>query len=661
MDIVYLDFETYYSATYSLSKMTTQEYIMSDEFEAMLLSYKINNEPTRVLVSPTQADLLALGLDKCVVVAHNAGFDVGILSMRYGIKPAFIFDTLGAARSLGFSAISGCSLDALAKTMRKLYPQIPTKGTAVKRMLGLHMSDLTPAELAEYSEYCKTDTDICAILSKHLMELIPEDEARFQDMILRCATEPVIEIDRPLVEAELTRIMERRDNLQQRLSHVLGSTMEEALLTIMSNAKFADALVKVAEENGCPSDNIVPWKISGKTGKQTHAFAKTDQAMQDLLEHPVEDIAMLAATRMGLKTTTEHTRLERFLKLSKFNALSIPYNISGAHTHRLSGASGINLQNLPAGDGRVQGQSDAARRSLVAPEGKILISGDSKQIETRILAYIVGDMQALEDFANGLDPYVTMAASIYGIPYEVLSSELISDDPAIRSAAKVKRQIGKSARLGCGFQLGPAGFVNYCKVISKIDISEEEANDIVARFRATNPLMVQFWATCKDVLMKMEMGHKGYFGGPNNDLFYYNGMDSVGGARVPSIRMPDGMKLYYNNLEWVKSTKFEGMTMVYTHFKRAAAIKHGIYGGKLTENLVQALAFALMKYQGVLLQDNGFRIAANTHDEYTTVVPQEQVTKRVSMMKKIMDTAPEWLPGCPLGSDIGYAKSYADC
>ena len=337
MDIVHLDFESYYGAAYSLSKMTTQEYIMSDEFEAMLLSYKVNNEPTKVIVSPTKADLLALNLDKCVVVAHNAGFDVGILSMRYGIKPAFIFDTLGAARSLGFSAISGCSLDALAKTMRKLYPEIPVKGTAVKRMLGLRIADLSPSELAEYSEYCKTDTDICAVISEHLMNLIPEDEARFQDMILRCATEPVIKIDKPLVQSELLRIMERRDGLQQRLAHVLGSTMEDAMLTIMSNAKFASALVAVADENGYPSADIVPWKISAKTGKQTHAFAKTDQAMQDLLDHPVEDIAMLAATRMGLKTTTEHTRLQRFLKLAEFDALSIPYNISGAHTHRLSG------------------------------------------------------------------------------------------------------------------------------------------------------------------------------------------------------------------------------------------------------------------------------------------------------------------------------------
>jgi DNA polymerase len=289
------------------------------------------------------------------------------------------------------------------------------------------------------------------------------------------------------------------------------------------------------------------------------------------------------------------------------------------------------------------------------------VSGDSKQIETRILAYIVGDMQALEDFSNGLDPYVTMAASIFGIPYEVLNSDLASDDPEVRAAAKIKRQIGKSARLGCGFQLGPAGFVNYCKVISKVDISEAESNDIVARFRATNPLAVQFWATCKDVLMKMEMGHKGYFGGPKNNLFYYDGVDSVGGVRVPSIRMPDGMKLYYNNLEWVPSTKFEGMTMVYTSFKRAAAIKYGIYGGKLTENLVQALAFAVMKYQGVLLKDNGFTIAANTHDEYTAVVPEADVAKWVSRMKTIMDTAPVWLPGCPLGSEVGYAKSYADC
>jgi hypothetical protein len=355
MNIVHLDFESYYSATYSLSKMTTQEYIMSDEFEAMLISYKVNNEPTKVIVSPTKEDLLALNLHKCVVVAHNAGFDVGILSLRYGIKPAFIFDTLGAARSLGFSSISGCSLDALAKTMRKLYPYIPTKGTAVKRMLGLRMADLSEAELAEYVEYCKTDTDICAILSGHLMKLLPEDEARFQDMVLRCATEPVIEIDKELVESELTRIMKRRDSLQDRLAHVLGSTTEEAMLSIMSNAKFADALVKIAEENGHPSHDIVPWKISAKTGKQTHAFAKTDQAMQDLLEHPVEDIALLAATRLGLKTTTEHTRLQRFLRLAEFKALSVPYNISGAHTHRLSGCVvGDTMITCLTSDGEVQ-------------------------------------------------------------------------------------------------------------------------------------------------------------------------------------------------------------------------------------------------------------------------------------------------------------------
>lgn len=352
MDRVVLDFETYYSSTYSLSKMTTQEYIMHPEFEAMMMSYKLNDEPTRVLISPTQQDLESLGLDKCLVIAHNAIFDVSILSLRYGIRPLFIVDTLGAARSLGFSTISGCSLDALAKALTPVIPDMPTKGTAVKRMLGLRMANLTAAEVADYAAYCATDADICALLADHLMNLLPAKEAQFQDLILRCATEPFMKIDKDTVSVALDEVLARRDGMQERLSHVLGTSMEETLMAIMSNQKFAAALEAVARENCYPVDDLVPYKISSTTGKRTHAFAKTDQGMMDLLDHPVEDIAMLAATRMGLKTTTEHTRLQRFLKLAEFDALSVPYNISGAHTHRLSGCVvGDTMITCLTGDG----------------------------------------------------------------------------------------------------------------------------------------------------------------------------------------------------------------------------------------------------------------------------------------------------------------------
>ena len=351
-------------------------------------------------------------------------------------------------------------------------------------------------------------------------------------------------------------------------------------------------------------------------------------------------------------------------------ALAVPvYDILNAGPrHRfvangkvIHNSNGINLQNLPAGDGRVAGQANTARRSLEAPDGYMLVSGDSKQIETRILGYIAGDRQALKEFEDGLDPYLTMAASIYDIPYEQLAADLESDDPEIYAAAKLKRQIAKSARLGCGFQLGPAGFVNYTRVMSKIDISEDNANEIVFKYRRNNPHITNLWAICKDVLIAMMDGKKGYFGGLDDKLFYYDGSDTIGGKRVATITLPDGYKLCYYDLRYAESKKFDGLTMVYTYYKGNSAITAGIYGGKLVENLVQALAFAVMKFHGLqLVQDYNFKIVSNTHDEFTACVSIKNTEKAAAIMKHVMNKPPYWLPDCPLGSDVGYAKSYAD-
>ena len=354
MDIVALDFETYYAKDYGLRILTTQEYIMSDRFEPLLLSYKRNGGATQIIREPTQFDIDALELDKCIIVAHNAIFDASILSLHYNVRPAYIFDTLGMARALGFGSISGCSLGALAVSLRDVIPNMPQKGKEVVNMLGLRASDLTPTQWAAYSEYCKTDTDISWLFLKHFLPLIKKHECDYQDMIIRCATEPRIIINGEIIQDKLVELIERRESMATRLGDVVGVSNDDVLKTIMSNARFAEALTKLARMNGHSSENIVPMKLSAKTGKMTYAMAKTDAGMQELLEHHVEDIALLAATRLGLKTTTEHTRLEKFLSLSKLGALSIPYNISGARTGRLSGCVvGYTMITCLTGDGYV--------------------------------------------------------------------------------------------------------------------------------------------------------------------------------------------------------------------------------------------------------------------------------------------------------------------
>jgi DNA polymerase I-like protein with 3'-5' exonuclease and polymerase domains len=122
--------------------------------------------------------------------------------------------------------------------------------------------------------------------------------------------------------------------------------------------------------------------------------------------NPVLDA--LVAARLGLKSTIEETRLEKLIALAQFDTPSVPAKISGAHTHSLSSDDGINMQNLPSG--RIDGQTDAMRVAIEAPEGCVIVAGDSKQVEARTLAYEANQRDLLHLFATGGDPYVDVAA-----------------------------------------------------------------------------------------------------------------------------------------------------------------------------------------------------------------------------------------------------------
>lgn len=338
MLIITLDFETYYTPQYSLSKMTTEEYIRSDLFEAIGVSAQVDDgipEWFTGSMQETKNWLQKYPWADAMLVAHNAMFDAAILSWRFDVHPRIIADTLSMAR-----ARHGVSVGGSLKKLAEQY-QIGVKGDEVINALGKRRLDFTPEDLARYGEYCRNDTALTYKLFDIFMETFPKAELKLIDLTLKMFTEPVLDLDALKLEQHLTDIVERKDAL---LAKVAGDPAT-AKANIMSNPKFAELLRGLNVEP--------PTKISPITKKETYAFAKTDEGMKALLEHEDVEVQALVGARLGVKSTLEETRTARFISIAGRGLLPIPLKYYAAHTGRWGGClvadTGVVVFNIQNG------------------------------------------------------------------------------------------------------------------------------------------------------------------------------------------------------------------------------------------------------------------------------------------------------------------------
>jgi DNA polymerase III epsilon subunit-like protein len=389
MDIITIDMETYYDREYSLSKMTTEAYVRDPRFEVVGVAIKVNGFPTDWYSGSDPGKFLRqLNYRDKAILCHNTAFDGAILSWHYGIRPKLWLDTLSMARPLHGSTI-GVSLKALAT-----HYGLGEKGDEVLRTLGMRRADFTPEAMARYAEYCVKDVDLTYALFRKLAKGFPSQEIQLIDTILRMYTEPSLVLDTELLSKHLDEVVARKQALLDSFGQA-GDDDTKSLL--MSNEKFAAYLRDCGVEP--------PTKISKTTGKLTYAFSKTDSAFTSMVEHPDERVSTAVAARLGVKSTIEESRTRSLLGVASRGPLPIMLNYYGAHTGRLSGGDKMNLQNLPRGG--------ALRRSLCAPDGKLLVACDSSQIEARVVAWLAGQSDLLEAFAQGRDVYSEFASAVY--------------------------------------------------------------------------------------------------------------------------------------------------------------------------------------------------------------------------------------------------------
>lgn len=409
--ILTLDFETRWdSKEYTLSKMTTEEYIRDKRFTCFGVCTHLygSDEPVRWVGGSGLREYFS-GIDwgRTAVLAHNAQFDVSILEWRYNARPAFIFDTLSMARALRGVEV-GNSLAKLAADFG-----LPEKGRAVHSTNGLE--EITPEIERELAEYCKHDVALCEAIFDRLIPGYPKQELRLIDMTLKMYTRACLRLDKDMLIQALSEEGARREGLLRKLG------IEESELA--SNLRFAELLAGMGVEP--------PKKISKTTGKETLALAKNDAMFQALLNGDNEDVALLCEARLKVKSTGERTRAQRFLDIAQRGPLPVPLSYFGAKSGRWTAAKGsaINMQNLKRGS--------FLRKAIMAPKDHVLVVGDLSQIEPRVLAWYADYEDLLGIFRSGQDAYAAFGAQMFGIPG--LNKK---EHPDLRQSAK-------SALLGC--------------------------------------------------------------------------------------------------------------------------------------------------------------------------------------------------------------------
>lgn len=610
MDLITLDFETYYDKKYSLKKLTMEEYIRDPKFQVIGVGIKVNNEKTEwASGSKKEIQKYLQGFDwqNSMVVAHNTLFDGAILNWCYGIDPRVLVDTLCMSRALHGVATSA-SLQALAERYG-----IGEKGTEVVEAEGKRRSDFTEEELSRYGDYCINDVELTyKLFSIFIAEGFPKQELRVIDMTLRMFTNPTLEVDSDLLHEHLMTIKKNKQNL------LISSGIHKD--DLMSNQKFARVLETFGVEP--------PKKISPTTGKETFAFAKSDEQFIKLLEHPNEKVKKLVDARLGIKSTLEETRTQRFIDIGSRGKLPIPVRYYAAHTGRWGGDDKINIQNLPSRGPNAK----KLKSSILAPEGYKLIDADSSQIEARVLSWFAGQDDLTNSFARGEDVYKKMASIIYSVSEEGVTKE--------------QRFVGKTTILGAGYGMGSIKFQAQLKNYG-FDMDIDEARRVINIYRETNWKINQLWRDCQNMLRYMVNGDN------YNIATHLEGVVQV----IPkdkAILLPSNLLLRYDNLKAQPTDK----GAEYMYKTRMGYIK--IYGGKVVENLCQALARCIIAEQMLQIRKK-YTIGLTVHDSIVACVKEEEVEEAQRYMEACMRQTPPWAKGLPLDCESGVGKNYGEC
>lgn len=602
-----MDFETFYDRkqSYDLKSLSITEYVRDSRFWPLGLAYRfLDDEKTHWLGGNHAVEAWVRSVDwaNTVVVAHNCKFDGAILAWRFNVRPFAWMDTMALAKAVVGENVSSHSLKRLAE-----YLGLAAKGEISCEGI-LHPSQ---EQLAALGEYCKNDVKLCKGIYEKLIPQFPQGQLWHIDWTVRAFVEPKLRLDEGVLEKGVSDEKRRREEIIEK------SGVDKA--TLSSNKRFAEHLRNAGM--------AVPTKISGRTGKAIPAFARTDDGLGKL----ATAVPDLYAARIAAKSNLLETRGESLLAVAKTGYFPFDVGFSGAvQTHRYSGGSGAggNPQNFT--------RNSFLRSAVCAPEGYALVVGDFAAIELRILSWLAKEPCLIGKLLDDEDVYSDFASLKYG--------------RRITKADKAERQFGKCSILGLGYNMGAKKFKLTVKTQIGMDISEDDAWKTVDLYRRTYFNVPKLWEQAHSLLPLIATGKVG--------CLWFAPFIKV---RKSALVLPSGLEIKYPNLRSMvvqgrNGPQTEWIYDIYHKVYEAEPTK--LYGGKIIENICQALAGELCKEAIARAESVGMRCVGQVHDEIITIMPMGKEKFNREVLKQAMERSPRWMPMLKLKAEVGYGQNW---
>ena len=626
--IVSIDFET--RSAVDLRKTGVYIYADDDSTDIWCMAYAFDDEEPKLW---TPADPIDVRLEDYIVEggklrAWNANFERviwnKIMVERYKwprTRSSQWFCTMAQASAMGLPRALGQAADVLGVEQQKdktgqglmLRMARPRKTKAD----GTHTWWNTPDKMQALFDYCLQDVRTEVSVAERLIEM---DEQERQVFLLdQRVNDRGVMLDRDLLE----RVRVLADNSKEDI---------DAEIARLTKGQVTGATKGV---------DLVKWLnaygISTKSVDKQHVTRMLD--LPNL--HPVIRKVLMLRQDGAKSSTAKLDSMESAAGADDRMRGLLVYH--GAATGRWSGKL-VQPQNFPR-PSRSQDElneiiaklkddqsvadhgagtliaSDLLRSMLIAKPGHRLLFADYAAIEARVLAWLAGETELVKTFAAGGDVYKVMAKDIYNKPVDKIDGN--------------ERQVGKMAILGCGYGMGGKRFAEQCKAMG-IEVDSEEAKRIVYVYRESNSAISNYWRDIEDEFLencREVISQSGQF------------------ARLP---LKSGRCLTYHNPRIVEretpwSAKREAVEVDTLNSVTRQWASQIIWGGLLTENVVQATARDLMAGAMMRLEMAGYPVIMSVHDEIICEVPDNHGT--LAEMIDLMVEVPAWAEGCPIAAE----------
>lgn len=618
--VVCLDIETYFDTDYNLKKLSTIEYIMSEQFELTGLGVLSTKGEVGKFIEPGNIEkiLNTIDYENVTVLCQNCRFDVTIFQVKFGIVPKYIIDLKDLASH--YDARMSHKLADMAKMFG-----LKNKGDTMQ-FKGLHWNTMTEEQRQAFKKYTINDVeieiDLFKILLPKLTNPVIESQLMRHTLDLWLYKRFVVDID------AATKLKTKMRTQMAKTIKDSGHTSKE-----LRSKKFVGYL-----EATLPKGEQVPMK-QGKRGN-IPALAKDDEACQQLIVHPKKEVRDLVLARLAVKSWPTHIKRVQSL-ISQIMAndglLRVPLTYYAGHTGRWGGSEKINLQNMGGAGRRGVGHDPLigqTKKVFMALPGCVLGMADSAQIEARLLAWLAGQMDLLNGFARGEDVYSEFATTLF----QTTVRKPKKIDPLLLARyLEIKRGFGKDSILGCGYGMGAIKFYSFCMknpalrpLFDSGQYGFKFIEKLIKLYRTKYSKIPEYWG-------KVERAFRQCIRFPHLEPTVGPLTFRCKNAEV-QIQLPSDRILYYRHcrIDKKKSIKYHGGPL---------------WGGSITENIVQSVARDLLGFWILECERTGLLVMLHIHDSIITLIPEDKVEEQSKLLGTVMCSLPDWAEGFPAAID----------